>query len=104
MYSSQILANIKIKNIVKTKDNIQIKIENKIKTLGPRRFQPLLILPVFKKNLSLCIASVINRYLLVTETLRGHKESLFINKKTLCKCESTDIRKMDKERITEKWY
>lgn len=77
-HRAQTLANIKITNILKTNNNIQIRIENKIKTSGPGRYQPILILPVFKENPSLCIASIIIKYLKVTKTLRGSEQNLLI--------------------------
>ncbi|EFN82661.1 hypothetical protein EAI_00066, partial [Harpegnathos saltator] len=53
-HRAQTLASIKITNIYKTGNNIHIKIEDRIKTSGPGRFQPLLVLPEFKEKPSLC--------------------------------------------------
>ncbi|OXU27171.1 hypothetical protein TSAR_005436 [Trichomalopsis sarcophagae] len=75
---AQTLANIKISNICKTAKGIEIKIPELIKTSGPGRFQPLLVLPRFEQDQELCVASVILRYIEVTRPLRGEIDNLFI--------------------------
>ena len=77
-HRTQTLASIKISNICATPRGLEIKIPDAIKTSGPGRFQPLLILPKFKDDLSLCVASVITKYLDVTKELRGKSDNLFI--------------------------
>lgn len=78
-HRAQTLASIKITNISKAGHNIHIKIDDKIKTSGPGRFQPLLVLPEFKDKPSLCVVTALNRYLQVTQNLRGQENSLFIS-------------------------
>lgn len=77
-HRAQTLASILITNIHTTCTGLHITVDERIKTSGPGRFQPLLILPRFQENPSLCVATVLRRYLEVTETLRGKEPHLFI--------------------------
>lgn len=77
-HRAQTLASIKITNIQKIRNSIYIKIDDKIKTSGPGKFQPLLIFHEFKDNPSLCVAKTLDRYLQVTQSLRGQENRLFI--------------------------
>lgn len=75
---AQTLSKIKIKNIVKNEDGLEIRIDELIKTSGPGRSQPLLVIPYFLDNESICVASAVLKYIEVTECVNAHRESLFI--------------------------
>lgn len=78
----QTLANIQIENIIKTQDNLLIKIPKRIKTSGPNKCQPLLTLPFFKQDPRICVASTILQYLDRTKDLRNDSlNNLFITLK-----------------------
>lgn len=76
---SQTLALIDIRNVQKTDDKFQIKIPQPIKTSGPNRRQPVLLLPKYPINKKVCIFSVLECYLDRTADLRGQENSLFIS-------------------------
>lgn len=77
-HRSQTLAKIELQNIVTTSDGVQIRITETIKTSGPGRAQPLLLLPFFKDNPRLCVATAVKRYIKVTKELRGSCNYLLI--------------------------
>lgn len=66
----QTLAKIQLRNITLFNDRLEIKISDGIKTSNPKRVQPLLVIPYFKENPSLCLASVIEIYIRRTENVR----------------------------------
>jgi integrase len=66
----QTLSKIDIRNIQKTKDQIEIFIPDLIKTSGPNKPQPCLLLPRFEDKPSLCLLSNLEEYLLRTADLR----------------------------------
>lgn len=72
------MASIRLSNIYRTSEGLEIKISELIKTSGAGRFQPLLVLPRFEEDRNLCVASVILHYIDVTESLRGNEDTLFI--------------------------
>lgn len=53
-------------------------IPQRIKTSRRGAYQPLLILPKFEDEPELCVVRTLERYLGVTENLRGNLSSLFI--------------------------
>lgn len=78
----QTLALIQAQNISITKEGIEIKIPEQIKTSGPNRLQPVLKLPNFVEKPHLCAAKAIYCYLQRTKSLRPFNESkLFITYK-----------------------
>lgn len=77
-HGAQTLASIKLTNIYATPKGVEIKISDAIKTSRPGRFQPLLALPRFSEDPSLCEASVVLKYIDVTKSLRGDVGNLFI--------------------------
>ena len=77
-HRAQTLAYIKISNIKTTTRGLEIRIPDLIKTSGPGRYQPLLILPKFIEEPKLCVASVIAEYIEATKVLRGDADTLFI--------------------------
>lgn len=77
-HRAQTLANIRIKNIISRDNGVEIRILDLIKTSGPGREQPLLVLPRFLEKPQLCVASTVIQYLKVTEKIREGKEKLFL--------------------------
>jgi len=75
----QTLAAIKIKDINKRKDGIEVPISSCIKTTRPGSKQPVLWLPYFRDYPSLCVASTMDHYLRTTESIRGNSDSLFLS-------------------------
>lgn len=74
----QTFSTIDIQNIIKKENLIEIEIPDSIKTSGPGKYQPLLILPRFDEKPELCVALTIENYLERTKTLRGPITKLFI--------------------------
>lgn len=66
----QTLSKIKLDNIIKTEEGIQIFIDEKIKTSGRNTPQPVLFLPFFRNNLNLCLASTLEMYMQKTRDIR----------------------------------
>lgn len=85
----QTLAKISIDNIIVSSDVIQIKIAEKIKTTKVNKPQPCLVLPFFKDQPELCVASILQSYLRQTVQLRGSIKNLFITLKRPFKPAST---------------
>ncbi|XP_011858818.1 PREDICTED: uncharacterized protein LOC105556344 [Vollenhovia emeryi] len=77
----QTLSLIDIQNIERTRDLIEIKIPARIKTSGPRREQPTLIVPFHPLNKDICVASALETYIERTRNLRGKCSRLFISLK-----------------------
>ena len=75
----QTFSLINIKNIKKRNDSLEIEIPDCIKTSGPGRFQPLLILPRFEEKPNLCVASTAEKYLEKTSSIRESTKKLFIS-------------------------
>lgn len=73
----QTFAKIELDNIRETPDGLEILITQSIKTSGPGRPQPILMLPEFKKK-RLCVARVVRKYIKVTRKIRGKCQSLFV--------------------------
>lgn len=74
----QTLSLISIENISINEDNINIKILKNIKTSGPGRFQPNLILPYFKDNINICPATTLLCYLNNTKAKRQDCKTLIL--------------------------
>ncbi|XP_018367894.1 PREDICTED: uncharacterized protein LOC108764250 [Trachymyrmex cornetzi] len=67
---AQTLAAIKIPYIIRERDRLIIKIPDRVKTSTPGRAQPLLTFPSFSEHPELCVVTIIDHYLLRTESLR----------------------------------
>lgn len=89
-HRKQTLALTKICNIRKINNGYEIEIPDRIKTTRPGSCQPLLTLPTFQGNLKLCVATTLERYLVVTKNLRGAIDSLFITTRKPFKAASKD--------------
>lgn len=77
-HRAQTLTSIKINNITKSTERLEIRIPEIIKTSGPGRFQPLIVLPSFNDKPELCLVKSLTKYLEVTEKIRGKVQQLFI--------------------------
>lgn len=75
----QTLSLIDTRDIQSVDDHIEIKIPGRIKTSGPRRMQPTLILPRYRADPSVCPAYTLECYVQRTEKLRKQKHNLFIS-------------------------
>lgn len=74
----QTLSLIKIENIKETSGGFEIKIPDLIKTSRAGSTQPLIKLPFLNEEPKCCVARALQRYLQVTEPLRGLTKELFI--------------------------
>lgn len=74
----QTLSLICLDNININDDNINIRIPARIKTSGPNRSHPNLILPFFKENINICPATTLVSYLAVTKDLRQNCKTLLL--------------------------
>nr|CAH7755141.1 unnamed protein product [Callosobruchus chinensis] len=61
----QTLTSIRLQNIVRFPDRLEIRISDRIKTSSSKSLQPFLVIPYFKDNPALCLASVVDYYELV---------------------------------------
>lgn len=66
----QTLSLIKLDNIIINPSEVKIVISDIIKTSGPGRDQPILILPYFNENRRICPATTLQNYLELTKNLR----------------------------------
>lgn len=86
----QTIANIEICNIEKFADHLQIKIVKRIKTSGPNRSQPTILLPFFHTDPKICVAKTLLYYSSITKELRASDcQNLFIAFKKPHKAVST---------------
>lgn len=99
----QTLSLIKVSNIVKGADSLQIPISDIIKTSGVGRDQPVLILPYFRENLTICPAIAVDDYLFMTSNIRpNNTDHLFITyKKPHKKASSQSISRWIKQTLAE---
>jgi site-specific recombinase XerD len=77
----QTLTAINIQNIEKKNNQIEIKIPAQLKTSGPKKLQPNLIVPFFSDDPTICVASALETYLKRTSCLRKDINILFISRK-----------------------
>lgn len=76
----QTLSLIDIRNIRHIDENvIEIKIPDRIKTSAQNKQQPVLRLPVFAEDKTICVASTLQAYLRKTKELRKSITKLFIS-------------------------
>ncbi|CAH2098699.1 unnamed protein product [Euphydryas editha] len=74
----QTLSLINLNNIYFSDSGAKIFITDLIKTSAPGRDQPLLILPYFKENISICPATALSDYIYVTKHLRNKEDNRLI--------------------------
>lgn len=70
---------MKIQNIKFLTSGFEIKIPDRIKISRKGASQPLLKIPKFDKDPRCCAARALEQYLIVTESLRGTTQNLFIS-------------------------
>lgn len=75
----QTFSVINLQDIRKTDKYIEIKISARIKTSGPGRSQPTLIVPFYPPNKSICVASILELYMERTKKIRDSVSTLFIS-------------------------
>lgn len=66
----QTLRCSRLRNIARFPDRIEIRISDRLKTSSSKHLQPLLVIPYFKENVPLCLASVIDYYVHITKDIR----------------------------------
>lgn len=66
----QTLSCIRLQNIIRFQDRLEIRITDNIKTSSSRNFQPVLVIPYFRENPNLCLASAIDFYVIITKDIR----------------------------------
>ncbi|KAB0804498.1 hypothetical protein PPYR_01468 [Photinus pyralis] len=71
--------HIKLDNIKFSDQGATIYITDRIKTSGPKKVQPILVLPYFNENPNLCVAGTLKNYIARTKVLRGKENQLFIS-------------------------
>lgn len=77
----QTLTKIKMENIFIKTEYIEILIPEILKTSGPGKPQPKLIIPFYKTKPELCLASTLLDYCRRTESLRNNTQQLLITTK-----------------------
>lgn len=78
----QTLSFIRIQNVIFSESEIQILIPDAIKTSGPNKIQPCLVIPYFSENPQLCVAAALAAYIDATLSLRDKsQEYLFLTLK-----------------------
>nr|CAH7764039.1 unnamed protein product [Callosobruchus chinensis] len=60
---------------------IEINITDLIKTSGPKKCQPKIVLPYFRQRPNICVASTLKYYIDFTKTLRKNNDQLLITTK-----------------------
>ena len=76
---AQTITKIRLSNIKRVPDGLEIRIPDLLKTSGPGRFQPVLQLPFFIEKPGLCAVNSILLYLKQTALIRGDCNQLFIS-------------------------
>nr|CAI5825759.1 unnamed protein product [Callosobruchus analis] len=66
----QALTRIRLQNIVRFPDRLEIRISDRIKTSFSKSLQPFLVIPYFNDNPPLCLDSVIDCYELIAKNIR----------------------------------
>lgn len=74
----QTLSSIRVNNIRILEDKLEIFITDSIKTTGPNRLQPLLIIPKFESHPKWCCYAYMLEYLKRTECFRSGDSHLFL--------------------------
>lgn len=75
----QSLALIKLKNIKKLSEGVEIRILDLTKTSRPGAAHPYAFFPFFADRTQLCIAKTLLHYIKLTKQLRGNTQELFIS-------------------------
>lgn len=78
-HRAQTLSLIRVDNITKTAQGLEILITDIIKTSAPSRSQPVIFLPRCLDRPNLCIASCVEFYIKMTSPYRGGEKFLFLS-------------------------
>ena len=78
-YRVQSLSLIKLNNITRKNNGIEIKISDLIKTSRPGVANPITFFPFFEDKPQLCIARTLLFYLEITKNIRNNTQQLFIS-------------------------
>ena len=78
-YRVQTLSLIRLQNIRRTTQKLEIKITDIIKTSAPDKCQPLLIIEKFEDNPEICVYTTLLKYIEVTSTHRNGEDLLFLS-------------------------
>ncbi|CAK1601399.1 unnamed protein product [Parnassius mnemosyne] len=99
----QTLSLIRISNIIRSPSGAKIFITDIIKTSAPNQEHPVLFLPYFAENPSICPARTLDDYLIVTSRLRpeGTDNLLLTHKKPYKKASSQTISRWIKQTLAE---
>lgn len=99
----QTISLIKLENITIAETGIRIVISDIIKTSAPGREQPLLSLPFFEENISICPATALKDYIFVTKNKRagGHGKLLLTYKPPHRAASSQTISRWVKQVLSE---
>lgn len=74
----QTLSLIKLSNIIKRDNVVQIKISDTIKPSGRDRAEPLLTFSRFEARKKICVVTTLESYTERTDSIRGGEDSLFL--------------------------
>lgn len=85
----QTLSKISLDNIIRSNEDIQIKIPDRIKTSKINKLQPCLMIPFFQDQPELCVASTLEAYIEKTKSSRKSVKELFITCKKPFRAAST---------------
>lgn len=99
---AQTFAKIKLQDIKKYDDRIEITITEILKTSAANKPQPKIILPSFQEKVELCIATTILFYIQKTEHIRGknHNYLLLTHKKPHHTASTQTVSRWIKEAMT----
>lgn len=77
-HRAQTFSLIKLNNIHKKETGFEIWIKDRIKTSRVNKIKPILYIPYFHNNPSICAAQTLEAYLHKTSNLRGNQQELFL--------------------------
>lgn len=97
----QTMSLIRLCNINITDESIKIKIPDTIKTSGKNRLQPLLVIPYYKNNNSICPATTLNDYITATKSLRKSDKLFVIIRKPHTSASTQTLARWIKAILTE---
>ena len=68
-----------IRNMIVKEDSVEFIIQELTKTSAPGKAQPLLVLPMYKPDVNLCVVATLNEYIVRTAQLRPSVARLLIS-------------------------
>lgn len=71
---------MKLENMIVKSDSVEFRIRDQVKTSAPGKTQPVIVLPIYKIDLDLCVAATLSDYVIRTAQFRSSSDSsLFIS-------------------------